>query len=146
MNASGFALQALFRPSSHASSVESTPACIPSGLILFQPCEKCCHDNNINATTLYSNERWGEYRPHPTGTPPLNPSEESFSVPASWRRSSPHSRMATSIELSFHLPILPSKEGSSQETPFSTPTHNSALPPSGVVPNTNSLHNWFAKS
>ena len=33
-------------------------------------------------------------------------------------RSSPHPRMATSIELSLHLPILPSKEGSSQETPL----------------------------
>ena len=32
-------------------------------------------------------------------------------------RSSPHSRMATSIELPLHLPVLPSKEGSSQETP-----------------------------
>ena len=60
-------------------------------------------------------------------------------------RSSPYPRMATSIELSLHLPILPSKEGSSQRNPFSTPTHNLALPPSGVVPNTNSLHNWFAK-
>ena len=32
-------------------------------------------------------------------------------------RSSPHSRMATSTQLSIHLSILPPKEGSSQKTP-----------------------------
>ena len=36
-------------------------------------------------------------------------------IPQSW--SSPHPRMATPFELSFHLPILPSKEGSSLKTP-----------------------------
>ena len=32
------------------------------------------------------------------------------------------------------------------KSPSSIPTHNLALPLFGVVPNTNSLHNWFAKS
>ena len=31
----------------------------PLGLNFAPACEKCCHDHNVNATTLYSNERWG---------------------------------------------------------------------------------------
>ena len=31
----------------------------PLGLNFAPACEKCCHDHNINATTLYSSEIWG---------------------------------------------------------------------------------------
>ena len=31
----------------------------PLGLNFAPACEKCCHDHNINATTLHSAERWG---------------------------------------------------------------------------------------
>ena len=30
----------------------------PLGLNFALACEKCCHDHGINATTLYSSERW----------------------------------------------------------------------------------------
>ena len=56
----------------------------PLGLNFAPACEKCCHDNNINATTLYSNERWGV-----PATSHWHTTAESirgsFSVPASWR-------------------------------------------------------------
>ena len=56
----------------------------PLGLNFVPACEKCCHDNNINATTLYSNERWGV-----PATSHWHTTAESirgsFSVPASWR-------------------------------------------------------------
>ena len=56
----------------------------PRQLNFAPACEKCCHDHNINATTLYSGERWGI----PTASPWHAIAESvrgSFHIPASWR-------------------------------------------------------------
>ena len=56
----------------------------PLGLNFAPACEKCCHDHDINATTLYSGERWGI----PTASPWHAIAESargSFHIPASWR-------------------------------------------------------------
>ena len=56
----------------------------PRGLNFAPACEKCCHDHDINATTLYSGERWGI----PTASPWHAIAESargSFHIPASWR-------------------------------------------------------------
>ena len=39
----------------------------PLGLNFAPACEKCCHDHNINATTLHSAARWDTLT-HPIGT------------------------------------------------------------------------------
>ena len=56
----------------------------PLGLNFAPACEKCCHDHDINATTLYSSERWGI-----PATSPWHAIAESargsFPIPASWR-------------------------------------------------------------
>ena len=56
----------------------------PLGLNFAPACERCCHDHDINATTLYSSERWGI-----PATSPWHAIAEStrgsFPVPASWR-------------------------------------------------------------
>ena len=55
----------------------------PLGLNFAPACEKCCHDHNINATTLHSVERWGI----PATSHWYSIAESirgSFSVPASW--------------------------------------------------------------
>ena len=56
----------------------------PLGLNFAPACERCCHNHDINATTLYSSERWG--------IPPTSPwyaiaesTRGSFPIPASWR-------------------------------------------------------------
>ena len=55
----------------------------PLGLNFAPACEKCCHDHNINATTLYSSERWGI--PATSHWHSIAESSRgSFSVPASW--------------------------------------------------------------
>ena len=55
----------------------------PLGLNFAPACEKCCHDHNVNATTLYSNERWGI--PATSHWHSIAESiRGSFSVPASW--------------------------------------------------------------
>ena len=56
----------------------------PLGLNFAPACEKCCHDHDINATTLYSSERWGI----PIASPWHAIAEfarGSFHIPASWR-------------------------------------------------------------
>ena len=77
-----------------AGSLQAEQSCqlcgIPTGLyplgLNFAPaCEKCCHDHGINATTLYSSERWEI----PTYCIPLvchrGVRLGSFPIPASWR-------------------------------------------------------------
>ena len=41
----------------------------PLGLNFAPACERCCHDHDINATSLV---RDGGYQPHPPGMPSLN--------------------------------------------------------------------------
>ena len=55
----------------------------PLGLRFAPACEKCCHEHNINATTLHSVERWAI--PDTSHWCPIAESiRGSFSVPDSW--------------------------------------------------------------
>ena len=55
----------------------------PLGLSFGPACEKCCHDNNINATTLFGTDMWGIPDNSPWH-PVAGKLRGEFSVPEAW--------------------------------------------------------------